>query len=319
MSRFLLELDLVLASPGDIRMDCDAIEHQIKTWNRLHSHRFGIRFRSLRWEEDSPHVFGMPPQEVINQELIDKADGLIALFWTRLGQPTKRFASGTIEEINRAVARKIPSIVLHCNKSLPPSEVDHEQIGMLESVLAELKSAGFVMGYHSNQALIEHVDRYLTFVANEYVKKLNDSQRQTETVDAINHYVEVQQIESALGALKMTSRQIEIAARSHVDSLFGPDSVEGSEIQALLEHLERVLLELPDAAFSAARRNITTVGRLRRQASRPLLQGGLSLGVFIERTLPNLQNHLSHIEIILRNQVEAIESGTARINSGARQ
>ena len=61
-------------------------------------------FELLRWESISAG-FGSDGQEVINTEVGNDYDLLIALFWARLGSATPRAASGTVEEYERALER----------------------------------------------------------------------------------------------------------------------------------------------------------------------------------------------------------------------
>jgi hypothetical protein len=42
---------------------------------------------------------GAPPQTIINQQVLDKFDLLVGVFWTRVGTSTENHLSGTIEEI----------------------------------------------------------------------------------------------------------------------------------------------------------------------------------------------------------------------------
>jgi len=46
---------------------------------------------------------GKPAQEFINEQVLEKADLLIAIFWTRIGTPTSEHASGTVEEIEKHI------------------------------------------------------------------------------------------------------------------------------------------------------------------------------------------------------------------------
>ena len=39
------------------------------------------------------------PQDVINKQVLKDCDVLIGIFWARIGTPTKKHKSGTIEEI----------------------------------------------------------------------------------------------------------------------------------------------------------------------------------------------------------------------------
>ena len=62
-----------------------------------------LLFPPLMWERDAVTELGHPPQRILNRQLVDRSDGVFATFWSRLGRPTDKPASGTAEEIDRAV------------------------------------------------------------------------------------------------------------------------------------------------------------------------------------------------------------------------
>ena len=65
---------------------------------------------------------GERPQEIINR-LVIKRDILVAIFWTRLGSPTGVATSGTIEEIEKHLASKNPTMIYFSDTPLP-NDVD---------------------------------------------------------------------------------------------------------------------------------------------------------------------------------------------------
>jgi hypothetical protein len=63
-----------------------------------------ISIRGLGWEEYVTPGIASDSQAVINDQLLTEYDILIAIFGTRLGTPTAASASGTVEEIEHAIA-----------------------------------------------------------------------------------------------------------------------------------------------------------------------------------------------------------------------
>lgn len=55
--------------------------------------------------EEVPSDIGTDGQDVINQAIGDQYDAYLGLMGNRIGSPTPRAASGTLEEFERAVAR----------------------------------------------------------------------------------------------------------------------------------------------------------------------------------------------------------------------
>lgn len=97
---------VLVASPSDIAEEKDVLARAMQRWNGLHA-KEGITLVPLMYEINAfPVAGGGDPQSVVNEQLVDECECGIALFHTRLGTPTPRADSGTIEEIERLVSRK---------------------------------------------------------------------------------------------------------------------------------------------------------------------------------------------------------------------
>ena len=59
----------------------------------------------MNWRTHAHPETGKRPQALINRQFADRADIVLAIFWKRFGTPTGKAASGTVEEIERAVRR----------------------------------------------------------------------------------------------------------------------------------------------------------------------------------------------------------------------
>lgn len=44
---------------------------------------------------------GISPQSIINEQILDKCDFLVGVFWKRIGTATDKYASGSVEEIEK--------------------------------------------------------------------------------------------------------------------------------------------------------------------------------------------------------------------------
>ena len=54
---------------------------------------------------------GDEPQTIINKRILEDADFLVGIFWTRLGTPTASYASGAVEEIEEHLAAGKPAML----------------------------------------------------------------------------------------------------------------------------------------------------------------------------------------------------------------
>ena len=96
---------IFVASPSELAAERLSVQRAVRTVNLSFSRHTGIYFEVVGWQ-DAPSSLGQDPQDVINQYFDeDQYDVLIGIMADRLGSPTPRAASGTIEEYQRALAR----------------------------------------------------------------------------------------------------------------------------------------------------------------------------------------------------------------------
>jgi hypothetical protein len=103
MPREVMEFRVIVASPSDVFDTRRAVFDGIHELNRTFEAQ-KISIRGLGWEEYVTPGIGSDPQNVINNQLLREYDILIAIFGTKLGTPTPNALSGTVEEIEHAIA-----------------------------------------------------------------------------------------------------------------------------------------------------------------------------------------------------------------------
>jgi hypothetical protein len=145
-----------IASPGDVGVEREAVAKELESWNRQHRHSAEkTRLEARRWELDAvPEVGSNDVQAVINEQLVDDADILVAIFHSRLGSRTQRDISGTVEELNRMRALGKPVHVYFSQKHLPIGH-DPGQLRLVLSFQRELK--GYAATFDSTKKLRERV------------------------------------------------------------------------------------------------------------------------------------------------------------------
>ena len=100
------ELRIFLASPGDVQVERTIVQEVLSELNITYGTPNGINLKLVNWENYSYPSIGEDPQDVINSQLPFDYDVFLCLFWTRIGTPTKRSKSGTIEELEIALKKK---------------------------------------------------------------------------------------------------------------------------------------------------------------------------------------------------------------------
>ncbi len=89
----------MIASPGDIPEVRAAVYNALNLWNASFAMSRNIALIPLRWETAVP-LLGAHPQYIINKQLTEEADILMAFFGSKLGTATPDAPSGTAEEIH---------------------------------------------------------------------------------------------------------------------------------------------------------------------------------------------------------------------------
>jgi hypothetical protein len=100
------EIKLFVSCPGDISDELDSVRLVVDEINKTIGEQNSYVLKLLNWKTDTYTQIGSDAQEVINNEIESQYDILVGLVWLRLGTPTKRDKSGTVEEINRALKNK---------------------------------------------------------------------------------------------------------------------------------------------------------------------------------------------------------------------
>jgi hypothetical protein len=158
---------IFIAAPSDVTEERNVIHQVIADWNAIHSRRFRLAFEPVSWLSHAVAEDGGRPQAVLNRQIVDSSDALVAILWTRIGAPTGEAASGTIEEIERFRAAKKPTAIFFSDVAVPPNAVDEEQLGKLRAFRAEALQSGVCPTYDSYDDFRTQFERYLNKLAEE--------------------------------------------------------------------------------------------------------------------------------------------------------
>lgn len=143
---------VLIASPGDTAAARDLIEESCHTWNSDRAGGAQVVLLPRRWETDAVPLLGADGQSVINSQLVDDADVVFGVFYSRVGRPTARGVSGTIEEIERSLNAGKPVHVYFSEQALP-ADVDLEQLAALRALQERLRTEGLYGTFTSEDDL----------------------------------------------------------------------------------------------------------------------------------------------------------------------
>jgi hypothetical protein len=172
MPRFEAALKIFVASPSDVAEERDKLEEIVRNINLAWGENCGIRLDLVKWETHAFPGIDVDAQQVINKQIQEDYDCLIAIMWHRCGTPTARAESGTIEEFQRAKARydgnknSVKLMVYFKDQPVNPSAIDPSQLLKVNEFKASLGEEGvFFWNFkdldHFSTLLSLHISRFV--------------------------------------------------------------------------------------------------------------------------------------------------------------
>ena len=135
---------LMIASPSDVAEERRIVREVLYEWNAVHMKEQGIVALPVGWETHATPELGDRPQAIINKQLLEDCDLLIGIFSTRLGSPTGKAPSGTVEEIEEHVKAGKHAMLYFSEADLPRGKFDVNQYTALEAIKTEYRQRGLV-------------------------------------------------------------------------------------------------------------------------------------------------------------------------------
>lgn len=178
--------NVMIASPGDVASERAIIRDVIYEWNAVHSGARKIVLLPIGWETHSSPEMGASAQQIINRQVLNKCDLLVGVFWTRLGTPTEKHLSGTVEEIEEHIASEKPAMLYFSSQPVAMDTVDIDQIQKLTAFKKSCQSRGLYESYDSHAEFKEKFYRHLQLKVNEHpLFQVDDlSQANTDIVES---------------------------------------------------------------------------------------------------------------------------------------
>lgn len=185
-------LNVFVASPSDVSEERKALESIVHELNKTWSNNLNLRLELIKWETDSYPGFGDYSQDVINKQVNDEYDVFVAIFWSKVGSPTKVSESGTLEELERAYNKyqdsdhSIDLMVYFKDEAIPPSKIDSEQLQKIQKLKVKLGEQGALYWTFDNVENFESLLRvHLSKIAQKWSSKTKDDlvQRDVKVVE----------------------------------------------------------------------------------------------------------------------------------------
>lgn len=178
-------LRIMICGPGDIEPFAKVVLSQADEWNRINGDALGHILRATHWKTDATPDLSQRGQGVINEQLHDHADIIVAVLWNRFGTPTGIAGSGTEEEILRAIA-KGKRVLLYFCLAEDTRLLDLKQADQVSRFRGEMMDKGLCCTFRSKREfqdlLREHLGRAIHQVVKARPKtkpKADDSHKQS--------------------------------------------------------------------------------------------------------------------------------------------
>jgi hypothetical protein len=148
MPRKTIVLRVFIASPSDVDPERALLESLVGELNSAWSATLGVMFELIKWETSVRPAFSSDPQAAINEQIGEDYDVFLGIFWGRLGTPTPRATSGSVEEFERAYKRLVqsgdaPEILLYFKDApIAPSKIDVKQLANVQDFKRDAASKG---------------------------------------------------------------------------------------------------------------------------------------------------------------------------------
>lgn len=168
MSYLANTFNVMIASPGDVGSERAIVRDVIYEWNAVHSNARRIVLLPVGWETHSSPEMGSPAQKIINRQVLNKCDLLVGVFWTRIGTPTEKHLSGTVEEIEEHISAGKPAMLYFSSQPVAMDTADLDQVKKLKEFKQSCQGRGLYEGYDSLGEFKEKFYRHLQLKVNEH-------------------------------------------------------------------------------------------------------------------------------------------------------
>lgn len=166
-------IETFIASPSDVTQERKLVREMISEWNVINSKNRNVVVKDLGWENDVYASFSEGrAQESINKQILENADLLIGIFWTRVGTPTAEYISGSVEEIQKHINAEKPVLIFFSNAPVRPDSVKQEQYEKLQEFKEWCLSKGLINSYDSIDEFVSILRRQFGLLMNQDVKML---------------------------------------------------------------------------------------------------------------------------------------------------
>ena len=261
-------INVMIASPGDVEQERRAARDVTHEWNDTNAQEQRVILLPMGWESHSSPRMGDRPQAIINAQLLNRCDLLVAIFWTRLGTATGEAASGTVEEIAKHVAAGKIAMVYFSNAPIPPASINHSQYDAVRVFREECTQQGLFHEFSSLEQFRNDFRRHLELTVQRYFgqdslaplmdfatpepqsdSRLTEDARELLLESSRDHYGYIMWVSSAEGLDIQTNNKSFVESRNPRSEARWRAAVEELEQRGLIERQSSSVLSITNAGY----------------------------------------------------------------------
>ena len=183
---------LMISCPSDVKTEIEIINRVVDNINDSIGFSMNIFVKTLYWSKNVMPEAGDYPQSIINKQILDKSDAIIAIFGNKIGSPTQHYESGTIEEIELMIQKRKQVFVYFSDKPVRKSEIDMEAEAKIQAFKEKYRDRGIYVVYGSDEEFNYYVSMHLTrYLTTELANEVNQVSENTRFDDSISQRKEV--------------------------------------------------------------------------------------------------------------------------------
>ena len=245
-----LKIEILLAGPSDVKREIRVACKVIESWNAANSHLENTFLQAIYWDTHAFPAIGDRPQAVINRQLVDRCDLLIAIFWKSIGSPTGVAASGTIEEIQRFRDSSRP-VMLYFSEAAFPHDADITKVDQVRQYKKSINNGlywVFKTSSQFRQQLTVHLPQAIAQFRSAATSELRSDdwlQDQTKTLNRIQAELETTQIVNDFPAVLEKLRPVLL------DCIASPKITRIKEAKQSFQYLIRRITEVERFSFAS--------------------------------------------------------------------
>lgn len=169
MKRGFTHYYYLISCPSDVQEELEIVLNVIDEINMTVGEDNGINIKCLYWKNNARPSSGENGQNIINKQLLSRADGVIALFWTKFGTPTEEYGSGTEEEIEKSILQGKNVMLYFSNKPINPDKIDYQQY--VRVIEFKKRYSGLFAEYNTLDDFRQKLNRHILDLMSKLIEK----------------------------------------------------------------------------------------------------------------------------------------------------